>query len=190
VTTPDTELIDRFLKGDTNAFGELVVRHQDRLFNTLVSMLRSHEEARDVAQEAFLHAFEKLSAFRGDSAFYSWLFRIAMNAAISRKRRASRILTSLDTLRETFGTETVDVNPTAEPSHQLDTAERRQLVRDAMNSLPDEFRTVLVLKEIEGLRYEDIAELVGCPIGTVRSRIHRARTELRARLQRVFGEDF
>lgn len=181
----DQQLIDECLSGQTEAFGQLVVRYQDRLFNSLVNILGSADDARDVAQEAFVNAFEKLSTFRGHSAFYSWLFRIAMNAAVSSKRKTRRMSTSVDAARERSGAEPADARADIRPSHQLETAERQLLVQQALAELADDFRVVLVLKEMEGLRYEEIADVVGCPVGTVRSRIHRARSELRRKLERL-----
>ena len=190
MSASDQELIGQFLNGDTDAFGELIVRYQDRLFNALTKMLGSSEDALDVAQEAFIHAFEKLSTFRGDAAFYSWLFRIAMNAAISRKRRERRKSSaSLDAIREQSGSEATDARPDTAPSHASDVAERQRIVQDALLKLSDEFRTVLVLKEIDGMKYEQIAEVVDVPVGTVRSRIHRARCEMRDILRRSLGDD-
>jgi RNA polymerase sigma-70 factor, ECF subfamily len=186
VNTHDTELIDAALAGKTDAFGQLVVRHQDRLYNTLVKVLGSADDARDVAQEAFVHAFQKLHTFRGNSAFYSWLFRIAMNAAISEKRKTRRMSASVDVAREQSGTEPADLHPESQPSHSLELSERQELVRTALSQLSEEFRTVLVLKEMEGLKYEEIADVVGCPVGTVRSRIHRARSEMREKLRILF----
>lgn len=183
VNTEDQELIDECLAGQTEAFGQLVVRHQDRLYNTLVNVLGSADEARDVAQEAFVHAFQKLATFRGQAAFYSWLFRIALNAAISRKRKNRRMSASIDQAREQAGIEPTDPRDDNQPSYSMELAERQALVRSALSQISEEYRTVLVLKEMDGLKYEEIAEIVGCPIGTVRSRIHRARTELRGKLR-------
>ncbi|MGH7199490.1 MAG: sigma-70 family RNA polymerase sigma factor [Planctomycetaceae bacterium] len=188
VNTDDQQLIEASLAGRTEAFGSLVVRYQDRLYNSLVSMLGSPEEARDVAQDAFVKAFQKLGSFRGDSAFYSWLFRIAMNAAVSRKRKSRRVTASVDAAREQSGREPIDGRADNEPSHDLETSERCDRVRWALEQLSEEYRTVLVLKEMEGLKYEEIADIVGCPIGTVRSRIHRARAELRERLKPMLHE--
>ena len=185
----DQQLIRECLAGRTDAFGELVVRYQDRLFNSLANILGSRDEARDVAQEAFVHAFEKLGSFRGKSAFYSWLFRIAMNAAVSQKRKTRRISGSIDTARQDAGLEPLDAHPDADPARPLELAEQRALVRRALAELAEEFRVVLVLKEMDGLRYEEIAQIVGCPIGTVRSRIHRARSELRRKLVKLLRAD-
>ena len=183
MTPTDEELIAACLSGQSSAFGQLVQRHQDRLFNTLVGVLGSHDDARDVAQEAFILAFQKLQSFRGQSAFYSWLFRIALNVSASLRRRRPRGTTSLDGVRERTGAEPMDQHPNSQPGYGVEQRERQQMVRAALMSLSEEYRTVLVLKEIEGLKYEEIAEEVGCPVGTVRSRIHRARLELRDLLQ-------
>ena len=187
VSTQDAAAISRCLAGDADAFGDLVTRHQDRLFGTLVQILGSFEDARDVGQDAFVLAFQKLDTFRGDSAFYSWLFRIAYNTAISRKRKDRRTANhaSLETARENTGAEPQDSRPTTDPTYTLQSEERQTIVRQALDELAEEYRTVLVLKEMEGLRYDEIAEIVDCPIGTVRSRIHRARHEMREKLSRV-----
>ncbi|MFN0055623.1 MAG: sigma-70 family RNA polymerase sigma factor [Planctomycetales bacterium] len=179
---PDQQLITECLNGQTGAFGDLVVRYQDRLFNMLVNVLGSREDARDVAQETFISAFQKLHTFKGRSAFYSWLFRIAMNSAVSRQRKRRRVPVSIDAARAQSGLEPTDPHADQYPGFALETAERQEAVRAALAELPEEFRTVLVLKEMEDLKYEEIAEVVGCPVGTVRSRIHRARSELRTRL--------
>jgi RNA polymerase sigma-70 factor (ECF subfamily) len=189
VKTNDQSLITECLTGRTEAFGQLVVRYQSRLYNTLVHVLGSADEAQDVAQDAFVHAFQKLQTFRGDSAFYSWLFRIALNAAVTRKRKNKRMKASLDAARDAAGIEPTDQHPSAEPSHALEQSERQKIVRQALSQLSEEFRTVLVLKEMEGLKYEEIADMVKCPIGTVRSRIHRARAELRQKLEILFRSD-
>jgi RNA polymerase sigma-70 factor (ECF subfamily) len=191
VIADDLALIRRCRSGDVEAFGDLVLRHQDRLFGTLVHMLGSFEDARDAAQDAFVLAFQKLDSFRGDSAFYSWLFRIAYNAAVTgrRKGRRERQHASVEAGRDQTGSEPLDERPTADPSYSVQSEERQALVRRGLDELPEEYRTVLVLKEMEGLRYEEIAEMVGCPIGTVRSRIHRAREELRTKLERALKEE-
>lgn len=185
----DRQLIEESLAGRTEAFGQLVMRYQDRLHGALARMLGSVDDARDVAQEAFVLAYQKLDTFRGNAAFYSWLFRIAMNAAISHRRKTGRRHASVDAAREQAGVEPVDPHPAARPSHGLELSERQALVHQALNELSEEYRTVLVLKELEGLQYEEIAALVECPVGTVRSRIHRARAELRQKLSRLLGDE-
>jgi len=177
----DQSLIRECLDGRTEAFNTLVLRHQNRLHNTLVNVLNSSEDARDVAQDAFVQAFQKLASFRGDSAFYSWLFRIAMNAAISLQRKRKPV-TSIDAARENSGQEPTDQHAHSAPSSSMESSETQEMVRKALAQLSEEYRTALVLKEMEGLRYEEIADILDCPIGTVRSRIHRARSELREML--------
>ena len=188
MSKPDQQLIAECLAGQTHAFGDLVLRYQNRLFNTLITVLGSADDARDVAQEAFVHAFQKLHTFRGRSAFYSWLFRIALNSAVSQKRKMNRVAVSIEAAREQSGAEPLDRHPGSRPEHALELSEQQGAVRAALAELAEEFRTALVLKEMEDLSYEEIAEIVGCPIGTVRSRIHRARAELRERLQGLLQE--
>jgi RNA polymerase sigma-70 factor (ECF subfamily) len=185
VSENDQALIDRCLAGDAEAFSGLVERHQDRLYGTLVHVLGSPQDALDVAQEAFVLAYQNLNSFRGDSAFYSWLYRIAHNAAVSFRRRGGRTTKSLDRANELTGLEPMDESAGANPAGMMEAEERRRLVHVALGELPEEQRSVLVLKELEGMSYEEIAEALDCPIGTVRSRIHRARGELRDRLERA-----
>jgi RNA polymerase sigma-70 factor (ECF subfamily) len=183
VSSDEKQLIRECLAGRTEAFGELVIRYQDRLYNALCGILNSSDDARDVAQDAFVQAFQQLKTFRGQSAFYSWLFRIALNAAASQRRRTRRNVTSIDAAREQSGSDPPDRHPSSAPSHAMETDERRAAVQSALARLPAEFRIPLVLKEIDGMKYHEIAAVVGCPVGTVRSRIHRARSELRERLE-------
>jgi RNA polymerase sigma-70 factor (ECF subfamily) len=179
---PDQTLIDQCLAGRREAFGQLVERYQHRLYHGLLHALGSPEDAQDVAQEAFVNAFEKLSSFRGQAAFYSWLFRIALNASVSARRKTRRMSVSVEARREQAGLEPADENVSNDPSYSMDVSDRQRLVRQALSELSEEFRTVLVLKEMDGMSYEEIAEVVDVPLGTVRSRIHRARLELRAKL--------
>lgn len=182
----DQELIRETLDGHTEAYGELIQRYQDRLFNSLLRVVKSREDARDVVQDAFLQAFQKLGSFRGDSQFYSWLFRIAMNAGLSKLRRKSSQDVSLNAQQEQ-GHQVTDETET-DPSGRMSRTEQQQQVIDALNGLADDYRVVLTLKEMEGLKYEEIAEIVGCPIGTVRSRIHRARAELKEKLKKLLQD--
>lgn len=181
----DQALIDRCLSGQHEAFGLLVDRYQHRLYGALVHISGCPDNARDIAQDAFLHAFEKLSSFRGQSAFYSWLFRIALNAAVSARRKTQRVTASVDALREATGAEPEDERAATAPWHAMHVNERKQLVQQALSELPQEYRAALVLKEMDNLKYEEIAAILEIPLGTVRSRIHRARLELRAKLQSV-----
>lgn len=185
----DKQLIDQFIGGQTEAFGALVLRHQDRLFNSVLRVVGSRDEAADVAQDAFLNAYRKIESFRGDSAFYSWLFRIAMNVALTRKRRKKLEPVSLDAVQDAAGDRTVDEDPASRPSSRMELTEQQSAVREALDDLSEEHRVVMVLKEIEGLKYEEIAEIVNCPVGTVRSRLSRARMELRDRLRRQLSDD-
>jgi len=188
VSSDEKQLIRECLAGRTEAFGELVIRYQDRLYNALCGILNSPDDARDVAQDAFVQAFQQLKTFRGQSAFYSWLFRIALNAAASQRRRTRRNVTSIDAAREQAVRDPPDRHPASAPSHAMETDERRAAVRSALARLPAEFRIPLVLKEIDGMKYHEIAAVIGCPVGTVRSRIHRARGELRERLELLLRE--
>ena len=189
VSANDQSLISRCRAGDVDAFGGLVLRYQDRLFGTLVHLLGSLDDAREVSQDAFVLAFEKLATFRGDSAFYSWLFRIAYNAAMTRKRKERRRPSSIDAVRQERGVEPRDDRADADPSSAMHSEERQQMVQDALAELGEEYRTAILLNENDGLRYGGLADIVGCPIGTVRSRIHRARQELRERLSRTIQNE-
>ncbi len=183
----DEELIRETLDGQTDAYGELILRYQDRLFNSLLRVVKSRHDAMDAAQDAFLQAYQKLDGFRGDSQFYSWLFRIAMNAGLSRMRRKSRQDVSLEA-QQSRGHNMTD-EAAADPSDRIAQTEQQQQVFAALDSLADDHRVVLTLKELEGLKYEEIAELLGCPVGTVRSRLHRARAELREKLKGLLSPD-
>lgn len=189
MTPTDEHLIAACKGGSQEAFGTLVRRYQERLYHTLAVTLGSADDARDVAQEAFILAFQKLHTFREQSAFYSWLYRIALNTAASQKRRKTRATVSLDGVREASGEEPVDRHVEQSPGYALESNERQQQVRAALAGLTEEYRAALVLKEIEGLKYEEIAERLDCPVGTVRSRIHRARLELRDKLSGFMAEE-
>jgi RNA polymerase sigma-70 factor (ECF subfamily) len=181
----DDELIEATLRGDSAAFGALVRKYQDRLITALRSVSGSSEEAEDIAQEAFVQAYLKLPAFAGESAFYTWLYRIAFNGAISRRRK-QRSTGSVDERREASGAEPRDEGESA-PERVL-RQERARLIQQAVAELPEEFRTVLVLREMEGCDYDTIAQILELPIGTVRSRLHRARLQLKEILAAVLGE--
>ena len=184
VTTDDHRLIAECLDGDTAAFGELVRRHQDRLYNTVFRLVDNGEDALDVVQEAFLHAYQSLESFKGDAQFFTWLYRIAVNTAIS-LRRKRRVLARIDTTGEGGGCpEPADLSDLARPGHAMEQAEEEAKLYRALGRLSPEHRTVLVMKELEGQKYEDMAETLGVPIGTIRSRLHRARLELRELLER------
>lgn len=182
----DAKLIDETLAGHSAAFGELVRKYQDRLYNTVVHVAGNAEDARDIVQDAFVQAFIKLDTFQGSSAFYTWLYRIAFNVAASHRRRR-RPTISVERVRETSGTEPMDT--IEQPSELVERDERCRQVRQAIGRLSDEHRVVMVLREIDGCCYETIADILGLPIGTVRSRLHRARLQLRDQLKEVLTVD-
>jgi RNA polymerase sigma-70 factor, ECF subfamily len=175
----DASLIAATLAGDTAAFGQLVRVHQDRLYNSLVRVLGSAEDAADTVQDAFVQAYMKLESFRGSSAFYTWLYRIAFNLAMSRARREHKTA-SLDWLKTNAGSEPIDGQPAADAG--MLQQERVAMVHAALAELSAEYRQIVVLREIDGCSYEEIAEILDVPVGTVRSRLFRARMQLRDRL--------
>ncbi len=172
--------------GDHHAFGRLVEKHQQRLFHCLLRLCGSADDAEELAQDAFVQAFVKLDSFQENAAFFTWLYRIAFNLAASRARRR-RPRTSLDAVIEAGAPE-----PTTSehaPDGQMLEQERSQLVHHAIGRLPQEHRQVIVLREIEGLDYQQIADVLETPIGTVRSRLSRARLQLRELLAPLFAEE-
>ncbi len=175
----DDRLIAESLQGRSEAFAELVRRYQDRLFNTVYRLLDNAEDARDVVQESFLHAFQSLATFKGDSRFFTWLYRIAINTAISLRRKHRAGLRLFIGPKSGVVSEPVDTCESNRPGFALEQAEEERRVQQALNRLSSEHRTVLVLKDLDGRKYEAIAEILQVPIGTVRSRLHRARMELR-----------
>ena len=182
----DTQLIDQALKGQTEAFGQLVLKYQDRLFNTVVHVVGHAEDARDIVQEALVQAFLKLESFRRQSAFYTWLYRIAFNVAITHRRRR-RPMMSTDRGREANNMDPPDHDDS--PAEALERKERCRQVRRAIAQLEEEHRAVLVLREIDGCCYETIAEILDLPVGTVRSRLHRARLQLREELKSMLASE-
>jgi RNA polymerase sigma-70 factor (ECF subfamily) len=172
----DASLIAATLAGDTAAFGRLVREYQDRLYNSLLRVLGSADDAADIVQDAFVQAYTKLDSFRGNSAFYTWLYRIAFNLAMSQRRREHREA-SLDQMTLLAGAEPIDGQPAAVAS--VLQQERAELVHAALAELSLEHRQILVLREIDGCRYDEIAEILDLPVGTVRSRLFRARLEMR-----------
>ncbi|HEV3022995.1 MAG TPA: sigma-70 family RNA polymerase sigma factor [Pirellulales bacterium] len=178
----DDRLIDLALAGNSAAFGDLVRKYQDRLYNTIVHVIGSTEDARDVVQDAFVQAFVKLETFQRTSAFYTWLYRIAFNAAISQKRRRRPTL-SVEQQRENSGEEPIDGGEA--PEEGLERQELAAQVRVALANLSEEHRAVIVLREMDGHDYDAIAGILELPVGTVRSRLHRARLQLREELKQV-----
>ena len=189
VNPDDRRLIADTLAGRSAAFGELVLRHQDRLFNAVVRVVDNADDAADAVQDAFVNAYQSLASFKGDAEFYTWLYRIAFNTAISLKRKRKAVV-SLDAGRDgEGGLDPADPHGEIGPGADLERGEEEAILQAALNRLSVEHRTVLVLKDIDGLKYEEIADVLGVPIGTIRSRIHRARLELKTLLDPVFGAD-
>ena len=175
----DHRLISNSRAGDTAAFGVLVTRYQDRLYNTVFRLVGNTEDARDVVQEAFISAYQSLATFKGDSAFFTWLYRIAINNAISMKRKQRAVLRLTGGLGNGVVAEPMDRSDASQPSRALEMADDERRVHQALGRLSAEHRTVLVLKDMEGRKYEEMAEILEVPIGTIRSRLHRARLEMR-----------
>ncbi len=180
----DHRLIAECLQGRTAAFGELVRRYQDRLYNTVFRLVDNAEDAQDVIQESFLNAYQSLGRFKGDSQFFTWLYRIAVNTAISFKRKRRVVLAAKATHISAGGTEPLDSSEFSRPEHALEKAEQERRIQEALQRLSAEHRAVLILKDMEGQKYETMAEILQVPIGTVRSRLHRARLEMRELLER------
>ena len=172
----DAKLIEETLAGDSGAFGCLVTKYQDRLYNSVARMIGNTEDARDLVQDAFVQAFVKLDSFRRTSGFFTWLYRIAFNLTMSRHRRKKPTV-SVEQIRASGGHE--PVGPDAGPANCAEQKETCQLVSGAIAELSDEYRAVLVLREIDGCDYETIAAVLQLPVGTVRSRLSRARIKLR-----------
>ncbi|HMT79015.1 MAG TPA: RNA polymerase sigma factor RpoE [Azonexus sp.] len=182
----DQVLVERAQGGDKRAFDQLVSKYQRKLGRLLSRFVRDPAEVEDVSQEAFIKAYRALPSFRGDSAFYTWLYRIGINTAknylVSQGRRAPTT-TEFDTDEaETFedATQLRDINT---PESLLLTKQIGETINGAMDALPEELRAAIVLREIDGMSYEEIAVIMDCPIGTVRSRIFRAREAVAAKLR-------
>jgi len=182
----ETQLIDRAVKGDRSAFTALVELNQERLFASMIQVTGSPDEAEEVVQEAFIRAFMKLDTFQRNSQFFTWLYRIAFNSALTRKRR-KRARISLDHWRENNGLEVAD--PSDAVDEPMLRQERVDLVRAAIEILSEDHRAILVLREMQERSYEDIAEILDISIGTVRSRLSRARNQLKATLEAMESEE-
>jgi RNA polymerase sigma-70 factor (ECF subfamily) len=188
VSADEKRLITECLQGRHAAFGELVRRYQDRLYNTVYRLLDNAEDAQDVVQEAFIHAYQSLNSFKGGSLFYTWLYRIAVNTAISWRRKQRSLLRLQSDPEGGTGKERADPSEGNRPGHALEQAEEERRVRVALNRVSPEHRAVLILKDMEGQKYETMAEILQVPIGTIRSRLHRARLELRQVLEQLDRE--
>ena len=187
----DHSLVAACRAGQTEAFGVLVRRYQDRLFPTIVRLVGSAEDAQDVLQDALVRGFEKLDQFHGESSFYTWIYRIAINLALSghRKSRNRRFSRLNQPGKNQAVVDPADRSPESDPSLALERLEREAIVEAALGELGPEHRAVVILKDFDGRRYEEISGLLNIPVGTVRSRLHRARSELRVRLQSLIDQE-
>jgi RNA polymerase sigma-70 factor (ECF subfamily) len=173
-------------KGRTEAFGEIVRRHQDRLFNTIYRLMGDYQEAKDLTQQAFLKAYMSLERFRGSSSFYTWLYRIGVNVALDARKKRAR---SPDLIGDSLAAGADDdgrggpSSAADDPAESALSREREAAVTKAIASLDELHRGVLVLRDIEGMDYDEIADVLSCPRGTVKSRLHRARLVLREKLK-------
>lgn len=181
----DLDLVAACRAGNVDAFGVLVRRYQHRLFSTVVRITSSVEDAHDVLQDAYLRAYEKLDLFHGESSFYTWIYRIAVNLALSEKRK-TRIGVAPSTSERAVDSLNDPSQP--DPSGPIEQRERDDLIQQALNALAPDQRAIIIMKDLDGLRYDEIAAVLRIPVGTVRSRLHRARGELRERLQPVLDE--
>jgi RNA polymerase sigma-70 factor (ECF subfamily) len=186
----DQQLVERAQRGDKQAFEMLVVKYQRKLARLLSRFVRDASEVEDVTQEAFIKAYRALPSFRGDSAFYTWLYRIGINTAknylVALGRRAPTV-TEVDNEEAEdieVGEQLKDMNT---PEQQMMTRQIAETVNSTLQALPEELRTAITLREIDGLSYEEIAQIMNCPIGTVRSRIFRAREAIAEQLRPQLG---
>ena len=181
----DQQLVERVQAGDQSAFNLLVLKYQHRVLKLVGRFVSDPSEAQDVAQEAFLKAYRALGSFRGESAFYTWLYRIAINTAknalVAQRRRPVDF--DLDAQDPESFERQAKLKESDTPEGVLLTEEIRQVVEKAMEQLPEDLRTAIVLRELDGLSYEEIAEAMDCPVGTVRSRIFRAREAIDKKLK-------
>ena len=189
VEESDLVLVKRVQRGDKTAFDLLVRKYQHKVVKLVLRYVRNPAEAEDIAQEAFIKAYRALPQFRGDSAFYTWMYRIAINTAknslASRDRSPIKYDLDLTDPEESHSVQTKLQDPDT-PEGMALTEEIRQIVNSAIDALPEELKTAIVLRELDGLSYEEIAAAMECPVGTVRSRIFRAREAIDKRLREVF----
>ena len=181
----DNQLVERVLKNDTQAFTLLGLRYQHKVLGLIGRFVKDPYEAEDVAQESFLKAYRALSSFRGDSAFYTWLYRIAVNTAknylVSKGRRPPS--TDVDVDDAQLVDDSSLLRELESPDAAMEKEDLRKVIQQAIEELPEELRTAFSLREFSGLSYEDITQVMDCPVGTVRSRIFRARESIDKRIQ-------
>jgi RNA polymerase sigma-70 factor (ECF subfamily) len=189
--TNGEELVRRFRDGDAGAFDDLVREYQDTVFSVAYRMVNDREDAADLAQEVFVKVYRNLAKFRGDSKFSTWLYAIAMNTCRSGLRRTRRLRAvegrSIDAMGGDEGRAMDPVDPDASPTAMLERREVRERVEQSVAELQPEFREVMVMRDIQGLSYDEIATALECSLGTVKSRLCRARMAVREKLQPVFG---
>ena len=185
----DAELVQRVQRGDKKAFDVLVSRYQYKITQLVSRYIKDPHEALDVAQESFIKAYRALPSFRGESAFYTWLYRITINTAknhiATRARRPSDGEIDVEEAEQFESGSRLRNQET--PEGLLMTEELANVIQKALNDLPDELRTAITLREFDGLSYDEIAEVMSCPVGTVRSRIFRAREAIEKRLKYLFA---
>ncbi|MDF0533742.1 RNA polymerase sigma factor RpoE [Shewanella sp. A32] len=183
--TSDQQLVERVQRGDKNAFNLLVQKYQGKVINLISRYVRNQADVADVAQEAFIKAYRALPNFRGESAFYTWLYRIAVNTAknhlVSQGRRAPANDVDADEAEYYDGSDAL--KEFASPERLMLSDEIKKVVFDTLESLPEELKMAISLRELDGMSYEDIANIMDCPVGTVRSRIFRAREAIDKKLQ-------
>lgn len=186
----DRQLVERARLGDKRAFELLVEKYQRRLLRLLSRMVREPEEIEDIAQETFIKAYRALPNFRGDAAFYTWLYRIGVNTAknyLAMRKKAMPTVSEQAIDEDDEPDERLVAQDISTPESELLSKQVALAVNQVVDSLPEELRTAITLREMEGLSYEEIAELMACPIGTVRSRIFRAREAIAAKLRPILG---
>lgn len=186
----DSALVERIQRGDKRAFDVLVRKYQHKVIGLVSRYVKNHAEAEDVAQEAFIRAWRAIGSFRGESAFYTWLYKIAVNTAknhlVALGRRPPADDIAIDDAVFASGADRMQESAT--PERELMRQEIEQTVFSTVQSLPEELRTAITLREVDGLSYEEIAEAMGCPIGTVRSRIFRAREAIDEKLRPLLSD--
>jgi RNA polymerase sigma-70 factor, ECF subfamily len=183
--TPDALLARSAAKGDETACRELIRRYQDRIYTVACSYVRDPEEALDITQDAIVRIIEGLPRFRGQSSFYTWLHRIVVNRCLDWRRSRSRrpLPLSLEEVISVGGNEPVDTRRAMQPHHVLETKELREQLTAAIAAVPDVYRTVVVLADVQGLSSAEIAQILDCPVNTVKTRLHRGRVAIRERLR-------